>query len=246
MRLLVLAAGMGTRLKPYTDNMNKSMIPIAGHPLLYYNLTQCVQVYPTLTEIIIVVCYCKEQIQHYFGSEFFGIPIRYVFQETLDGIAGAVATAAPLLEGEPFLMTLGDELLLEPDLPRMVEAFLAGDADGLCGVLCGKKPEEIRQNYSLQLHTDGSISKVVEKPENPFNDLLGLGYCVFSPSTLSFAAKAPICPVRKQRGICEWITLCIDNGLRFFPYTAGKDAVNLNSCEELEQLGDILSRGGKW
>lgn len=245
MRLLILAAGMGTRLRPYTDNLNKSMIPIAGYPLLYHNLIQCIQGNPLLREIIIVVGYRREQIEQYFGVEFQGLPIRYIFQETLDGIAGAVAAAAPLLYGEPFLMTLGDELLSGPALAQMVDYFFTSGADGLCGVLRGKSAEEIRKNYTLHLHADGSIAQVVEKPEKPFNDLLGLGYCVFSPATLPFAAEAPICPVRKQRGICEWITLCIDNGLRFLPFTAGKDAINLNSREELEQLEAMLSQGGK-
>lgn len=243
MRLLVLAAGMGTRLKPYTDNLNKSMIPIAGRPLLYHSLMQCIRINPPLTEIVMVVGYRREQIEQYFCSEFQGVPIRYIYQETLDGIAGAVALAAPLLADEPFLMILGDELLLEPNLPQMADYFLSAHVDGLCGVLREKPLEEICKNYTLRLSADGSIDKVVEKPERPFNNLLGLGYCIFSASTLPFAAETPTCPIRKQRGMCEWITLCIEHGLRFYPYTAGKDAVNLNSRKELNWLREALSQG---
>lgn len=245
MRLLVLAAGKGTRLKPYTDLINKSMILISGYPLLYHNIAQCVQVNPPITEIIIVIGYLGDQIKNYFGNTFQGIPIQYVYQETLDGIAGAVERAAPLLTGEPFLMTLGDELIFGSNLHKMVAHYFSGNADSLCGVLCGKSADEIRKNYTLRLRADGSIDKVIEKPIKPFNDLLGLGYCIFSESTLSFIKDVPFSPIHKQRGMCDWITVCIDNGLRFFPYVAGQDAININSDEELIWLKNKLSQGEK-
>lgn len=243
MRLLVLAAGKGTRLKPYTNDVNKSMISIAGYPLLYYNLMQCSQISTQVTEIVIVVGYRKEQIRKYFGNTFMGMPIKYVVQEKLDGIAGAVALASPLLEGEPFIMTLGDELLWGSNLPAMVTSFLSSNSDGFCGVLCGRDAKEIQKNYSLHLSETGSIDKLVEKPSSPFNDMLGLGYCVFSASTLPFAKKTPISTTHHQRGMCDWIMLCIKNGLHFYPYIAGKNAINLNNPDDLIILENNLLRG---
>lgn len=245
MRILVLAAGKGSRLRPYTDTINKCMIPVSGKPLLYYNLLQCLQACLVISEIIIVVGYRKEQIQDYFGAEFQGIKIRYVHQETLNGIAGAVALASPVLQGEPFLMTLGDELLWEPDLAGMVENFFETEVDGLCGVLRGIPFSQIRENYSVRLTQDGFIDQFIEKPAVPFNDLMGLGYCVLQPSTLPYAIKTPVNPKRQQRELCDWLTLCLRHGLRFRPFQAGQAAVNLNSSQSLELLekGFAKARG---
>ncbi|OUO34618.1 nucleotidyltransferase family protein [Flavonifractor sp. An306] len=236
MRILVLAAGKGSRLRPYTDTTNKCMIPIAGKPLLHHNLLQCLQAGPIISEIIFVVGYRREQIQNYFGAEFQGVRIRYIHQESLDGIAGAVALATPALQGEPFLMTLGDELLWEPDLAGMVANFFETGVDGLCGVLHGMPSREIRKNYSVRLTRDGFIDRFAEKPSIPFNDLMGLGYCVLQPSTLPYAIETPVNPKRQQRELCDWLALCIQHGLHLRPFQAGQEVINLNSAQSLELL----------
>lgn len=244
MRILVLAAGKGSRLRPYTDTINKCMIPMIGKPLLHHNLLQCLQVKPIISEIIFVVGYRKEQIQNYFGEEFQGVKTRYIHQETLNGIAGAVALAAPALYGEPFLMTLGDELLWEPDLAGMAVNFFETGVDGLCGVLHGMPSYRIRENYSVHLTQDGFIDRLAEKPSVPFNDLMGLGYCILQPSTLPYAAETPVNPKRQQRELCDWLALCIQHGLRLRPFRAGQEVINLNSAQNLEMLKTRFA-GGK-
>lgn len=236
MRILTLAAGEGNRLRPYTDTINKCMLPIAGKPLLHHNLLQCLQAMPTVSEIIFVVGYRWEQIHSYFGTEFQGIKVHYVHQDVLDGIAGAVALASPTLQGQPFLMTLGDELLWEPDLAGMIEEFHRKGVDGLCGVLQEQPPSEIRENYSIHLTQDGFIDRFTEKPAIPFNDLMGLGYCILKPETLPFAVETPANPKRRQRELCDWFELCIQSGLRFRPYRVGQEVINLNSVQNLELL----------
>lgn len=236
MRILVLAAGKGNRLRPYTDTINKCMLPIAGKPLLYHNLLQGLQAISTISEIIFVVGYRWEQIHAYFGTEFQGIKVHYIHQDVLDGIAGAVARASLALQGQPFLMTLGDELLWEPDLVGMVEEFYRTGVDGLCGVLQGQPSSEIRENYSIHLTQDGFIDRLVEKPDVPFNNLMGLGYCILKPSTLPYAIETPINPKRRQRELCDWLELCIQSGLRFRPFRAGREVINLNSVQSLELL----------
>lgn len=236
MRILVLAAGKGSRLSPYTNTINKCMIPIAGSPFLRHNLLQCLQAVPGASEIVFVVGYRKEQIQSYFGAEFQGIRIRYIHQNKLDGIAGAVALAADLLQGEPFLMTLGDELLLDPNLRGMVDSFFTSGVDGLCGVLSGSSFSDIRNNYSVHTTEDGFIDQLVEKPIVPFNDLMGLGYCVMQPSSLPYAKETPVDPKRHQRELCDWLLLCIQHGLRFRPFQVGRGVGNLNNVQDLERL----------
>jgi len=212
------------------------MIPVGGKPLLYHNLLQCLHARHDVSEIIFVVGYRREQIQSYFGEEFQGVRIRYIHQETLNGIAGAVALAAPALQGEPFLMTLGDELLWEPELAGMIATFFETGVDGLCGVLNKMPSSRIQENYSVRLTQDGFIDCLAEKPSVPFNDLMGLGYCILQPSTLQYAAETPVNPKRQQRELCDWLALCIQHGLRFRPFRAGQEVINLNSIQSLKLL----------
>lgn len=234
---------MGTRLSPYTDNSNKCMIPIAGKPLLYHNLLQCQRANPEFSEILIVVGYRKEQIKAYFGGDFMGIPIRYIHQQTLDGIAGAVAIAAPFLSNEPFLLVLGDMFLTHSRLKQMIEKFNHNHPDGLCGVVVDKPFEEIRDNYILHLNDSGKIDYVIDKPNAPFNEYMGTGYFIFSPKTLDYAVKTPLSSTRQQRGVCDWIMLCIDAGLNFFPELVGDDAININDIEHLKKIQEKYKEG---
>ena len=243
MRLIVLAAGMGTRLSPYTDNCNKCMIPVAGKPLLYHNLLQCKQANPQFSEILIVVGYLKEQIKSYFGADFMGIPIRYVHQQNLDGIAGAVSVAAPFLANEPFLLTLGDMFLTHPRLQNMIEKFNSSHPDGLCGVVVNKPLEDMQDNYTLHFDESGKIDCLVDKPKSPFNDYMGTGYFLFSPKTLEYADKTPLSPTRQQRGVCDWIMLCINSGLNFYPELVGDDAININDVKQLNLIQEKYKKG---
>lgn len=243
MRLIVLAAGMGTRLSPYTDNCNKCMIPIAGKPLLYYNLLQCKQANPYFSEILIVVGYLKEQVKSYFGNNFMGIPIHYVHQQNLDGIAGAVSVAAPFLANEPFLLTLGDMFLTNPRLQEMIEKFNIIRPDGLCGVVVDKPLEEVQDNYTLHLNESGKIDYLIDKPKSPFNNYMGTGYFLFSHKTLEYVDKTLPSPANKQRGVCDWIMLCINAGLSFYPELIGDDAININDVKHLIWIQEKYKEG---
>ena len=245
MQVLVLAAGKGTRLKPYTDSMNKCMIPIEGKPLLYHNLLQCMRSSDNITDIVIVVGYKKEDIISYFGYMFMGKPIKYVYQEKLNGIAGAVSLAASMISADSFLLVLGDMLLIESHLPQVVTAFHSLHPDGLCGVVKGKSLEEMRDNYTLHFDSTGKIDKIVDKPNVPFNDYMGTGYFLLSSKTLNYVNHTPVDSITKQRGVCEWLELCIQAGLTFYPSIVGKDAINLNNPNSLDMIQTRLNYGGQ-
>ena len=59
-------------MKPYTDTINKCILPVAGKPLLHHNLLQCLQAASIISEIIFVVGYRWKQIHSCFGTEFQG------------------------------------------------------------------------------------------------------------------------------------------------------------------------------
>ncbi|MCK4481416.1 MAG: NTP transferase domain-containing protein, partial [Candidatus Lokiarchaeota archaeon] len=84
MKAIILCAGFGKRLKPYTNEYQKSMIPIHGKPLLEYIINGLI--YAGFKNLIIVVGYRKEQIIKYFEDGYkWGIKIEYIEQRALNG-----------------------------------------------------------------------------------------------------------------------------------------------------------------
>lgn len=116
MQAVILAAGKGLRLRPFTENHPKPLIDINGKPLLEYTLNALPD---SITEIIIVVGYLGEQIKDHFQSEWNNVPIKYVEQKDLLGTGDALLQARPLLDRN-FLVVNGDDLYTKQDLEELV------------------------------------------------------------------------------------------------------------------------------
>jgi UDP-N-acetylglucosamine diphosphorylase / glucose-1-phosphate thymidylyltransferase / UDP-N-acetylgalactosamine diphosphorylase / glucosamine-1-phosphate N-acetyltransferase / galactosamine-1-phosphate N-acetyltransferase len=117
MQAVILAAGKGLRLRPFTENHPKPLIPIADKALIEYTLESLPD---STSEIIIVIGYLAEQIKDHLGDAWKGIPIRYVVQETLQGTGDALLQAKPFVE-KNFLVVNGDDLYTKKDLTALLE-----------------------------------------------------------------------------------------------------------------------------
>ncbi|TKJ16766.1 MAG: hypothetical protein CEE43_19345 [Promethearchaeota archaeon Loki_b32] len=122
MKAVILCAGFGKRLKPYTNEYQKSMIPIHGKPLLEYIINGLI--YTGFKSLIIVVGYRKEQIINYFkdGNKW-GIKIEYIEQKVLNGTGGAVLLCEKFIQDSHFYLTWGDILVLYTTYNNVVEIF---------------------------------------------------------------------------------------------------------------------------
>ena len=107
MQAVILAGGEGTRLRPLTTNLPKSMIPIGGKPFLEYEITLLKRA--GVGDFVICVGYKGEIIKSHFGDgESFGVKIRYSDDgEMLLGTAGSLKNAKALL-ADDFFVTFGD------------------------------------------------------------------------------------------------------------------------------------------
>jgi D-glycero-alpha-D-manno-heptose 1-phosphate guanylyltransferase len=94
-RLVVLAGGLGTRLRSIVSDVPKPMAPIHGIPFLQYLLEYWLG--QGIQEIILSVGYRSEKIQNYFGNNFCGVPLKYVFEVTPLGTGGAVKNSLSTL-----------------------------------------------------------------------------------------------------------------------------------------------------
>lgn len=117
MHAVILAAGLGTRLRPLTDETPKPLIRVGGIPIIERTLAELPN---TVREIVIIVGYRGDQIRDAIGETWEGRPVRYATQEELRGNGHAMHVARLLL-GDRFLVLNGDDLYRRADLERLME-----------------------------------------------------------------------------------------------------------------------------
>lgn len=150
---VILAAGEGNRLRPFTANRPKVMLSLAGKPILQYVVEALAQ--NGIRNLVLVVGYKREQIFDYMGSgEQFGVDITYVIQEKRLGTAHALAQAKESVEDE-FLVLSGDKLIEASTIAQFVTA----------------KPEavlvkgmESPDRYGVVTVENGLVKDIIEQP----------------------------------------------------------------------------------
>ena len=106
-KAMILAAGLGQRMRPLTDNLPKPMLSAGGKPLLQYHLEALALV--GVREVIINLAYLGEKIRTFVGTgERFGLDVHYSEEPEPLETAGALLNALQLLGDEPFLLINGD------------------------------------------------------------------------------------------------------------------------------------------
>lgn len=185
MKAMVLAAGLGTRLKPITFAVPKPMVPVIDRPCMAH-LLALVQRHG-FTDAVANLHYYPETIKQYFGDgSAFGVNLEYNFEPELLGTAGGVRAVKESLtaDGDPFLIISGDALT-DIDLTRLVERHRS---HGGVATLTVKRVADTRE-YGVVLHdSDGRITGFQEKPEpdEALSDLGNCGIYVFSPEIFDF------------------------------------------------------------
>ncbi len=108
MEAIVLAGGLGSRLRSVVTDVPKPMAPISGKPFLYYLLRWLEK--NGITRVILSVGYKWETIVNRFGDSFNSIDLAYSVEDSPLGTGGAIALAMKKLKGEQFFMINGDTL----------------------------------------------------------------------------------------------------------------------------------------
>jgi N-acetyl-alpha-D-muramate 1-phosphate uridylyltransferase len=107
MKAMILAAGLGTRMRPLTDRCPKPLLPVAGKPLIVHHLERLAAV--GIREVVINVSYRAEQIVEALGDgSAFDVAIAWSREETPIETGGGILRALPLLGESPFLLINGD------------------------------------------------------------------------------------------------------------------------------------------
>jgi glucose-1-phosphate thymidylyltransferase len=173
-KALVLAGGSGTRLRPITYTSAKQLVPLANEPILYFCLRAIASA--GITEVGIVVGDTHEEIRAAVGDgSQFGLRATYIRQDEPRGLAHAVLISRGFLGDEPFVMYLGDNLVVG-GIDAFVREFELARPEAL---LLLAKVDHPEQFGVAELGPDGELVRLVEKPVDPPSDLALVGVYLF-------------------------------------------------------------------
>ncbi|PWV99325.1 glucose-1-phosphate thymidylyltransferase [Paenibacillus cellulosilyticus] len=175
MKGLILCAGKGSRLYPFTYNRPKTLVPVANTPLLQLSIVKLMEL--GIDEVGIVIHPSQEtSIREKFGEgQALGISISYIYQHESKGIAHAVKQAQAYISDEPFLLLLGDNLI-SASLSRLKNDVELNEAQA--SLLLAEV--EVAQDYGIAEIQDERIVGIEEKPVNPKSQLAVLGAYAFT------------------------------------------------------------------
>jgi len=163
MRAIIPVAGIGSRLRPHTYTLPKVLLSVAGKPIIAHIIDKVVS--EGITEATIVVGHMGEMIREYISVTYPHLPVEYVEQEDHLGLGHAIYISSHTITSEPILIILGDTIF-DVDL----HSVLKGQYSAL-----GVKEVEDPRRFGVAELTDGYISRLVEKPENPVSHLAVVG-----------------------------------------------------------------------
>jgi UDP-N-acetylglucosamine diphosphorylase / glucose-1-phosphate thymidylyltransferase / UDP-N-acetylgalactosamine diphosphorylase / glucosamine-1-phosphate N-acetyltransferase / galactosamine-1-phosphate N-acetyltransferase len=174
-KAVILAAGEGQRLRPFTVTKPKAMLSIAGKPILQYVIESLEQ--NGIREVVIVVGYHREQVFDYFGTgEQFGVEISYVVQERQLGTAHALAQAKNAVKGE-FILLPGDNLIDGETIAK----FVAMQPDAVL-----VKAVDDPSRYGIVVADGGLVKSIIEKPAEAESNIINTGIYMLSHRIFEF------------------------------------------------------------
>jgi bifunctional UDP-N-acetylglucosamine pyrophosphorylase/glucosamine-1-phosphate N-acetyltransferase len=167
MDAIILAAGLGTRLRPHTLTTPKPLLPVRGRPILDWSLGALPRV---VNRVLVVVHYLAEQVNSYLQGQQHFTSWQTVPQHEPRGTGDALRLCAPHIRSERFMVVNGDDLYGSRDLLE-----LAGCSAGLL-----THPVDEPRRFGIAfLRSDGTLDRLVEKPPMDGRQLANTGAYLF-------------------------------------------------------------------
>ena len=230
MRAMVLAAGLGTRLRPLTYEITKPMVPVLDRPVMAHILDLLDR--HSFEETIANLHYFPDSIREHFGER-----VTYRFEPELLGTAGGVRACAEFFGEDPFLVISGDALT---DIDLTALAARHRQTGGIATLAVKKVPDT--REFGVVLHDrEGRITGFQEKPrpDEALSDLGNCGIYVFSPEIFDYFPERPF---------VDWaqdvFPTLLENDVPFYIHEVREYWNDVGSLGELRQ-GTFDALGGE-
>ncbi|MDH5482491.1 MAG: glucose-1-phosphate thymidylyltransferase [Candidatus Bathyarchaeota archaeon] len=209
MKGVVLHGGHGTRLRPLTHTGPKQLITVANKPISQYVLEDLRNSGIKNIAIVLGDIMPEKVKSHYGDGSKFGVNIKYIYQETPEGIAQAVGLTEDFVNEDPFVVYLGDNLL-KGGISRCVQEFRQKNYEAMI-LLC--EVENPQQFGVAEFDKNGKLVKLIEKPEKPPSNYALTGIYFLKPTIFKMIKQLKP-SWRGELEITEALQLLIDSGCK--------------------------------
>jgi mannose-1-phosphate guanylyltransferase len=186
MKAFLLAAGVGSRLRPITDTVPKCMLVIDGRPLLDIWLDAFDRA--GVDEVLVNLHHLPDVVRSHLDRRAGPPVVRTSFEPELLGSAGTLAANRAWVGGEEMFLACYADNLTDFDLRSLVQAHQEHGPVATLTVFHSERPSA---GGVVELERSGTVIGFVEKPRNPASDLVNAGMYAFHPDVLDEIGAAP-------------------------------------------------------
>jgi len=193
MQALILAGGLGTRLREIAKDIPKVMVDIKGKPFLEYLILQLKKY--SLNDIILCTGYLKEKIENYFGNgNHLGVNIVYSEEPKPLGTGGAIKFVEDFILEDNFLVMNGDSFF-DIDLDKLIYYHFNKRA---LVTMALAETKETKRFGSVRINKNGMIKYFVEKDQKANSNLINGGIYVLSREIFKYIPKDKSVSLEKE------------------------------------------------
>ncbi len=234
MKAMILAAGLGTRLRPLTDNLPKPLLPLEGRPLIEHTLL-LLRTYGVM-DVVINLHYQGEKIMQALGDgSRWGMKILYSEEPRILGTAGGIKKVEALLSEEPFLV-INSDILVEIHLDRVIEFHQREKA---AATMVLREDPEVDSWGAVGIDSHHRIRQLLGKPDwtgEKLSKRMFAGIHVMDPRVLTYI------PGQGFSSIIDVYIEMIQKGERIVGQTLKDYWMDIGTPERYRQAQEDLKR----
>jgi len=241
---IILAAGKGSRMQPFSDFSPKSALPILNKPIIVHQLEMMRSL--DIRRVLIVVGHLGYQVVTAVSSFPVSreLQIEYVDQKETLGIAHALGTLESRVDGAT-LMFLGDIYFITSRLSEMLTIYRQNGPGAVLAAKVEHAPQAVSRNFAIFENDQGVVTRVIEKPRQVRTNLKGCGLYLFGPDIFDAIRRTPRTAMRDEYEITNSIQILIEDGIPVraarvidedLNLTIAADLLDINLAE-LKRLG---------
>lgn len=175
MKGIILAGGMGSRLHPLTNIINKFLLPIYNKPLIEYSIETLRKADITDVAIVLGKKSAGQTIEYLKSGRQYGMHFTYFFQDEPLGVAHALGYAESFVRDDHCVVLCADNIIFD-DIGRFINDF-----DGGCFITCKTFDDidELKKFAVVYTDQNGRALYLEEKPQNPTSNLAFCGIQIY-------------------------------------------------------------------
>ena len=235
LKAIILSAGEGSRMRPLTLTKPKTMLPVAGKPIIQYNIESLRD--NGITDILLIVRYKEEIVRNYFGDgSDFGVNISYKTQKDFLGTANAISYGEDFID-DSIIVLNGDIILDDEIIHEIIKKYNYLSPDTLMLLTEVEDPSA----FGVVEIENGNIKNIVEKPkrEEAPSNLVNAGIYIFNKDIFDKIRETEISE-RGEYEITDSVSLQIEDNKPVIGHKTSKDWIDVGRPWELIEVNEEL------